>query len=112
MWDDCPSGAHPLTEKRNKPKRRDEAFKREAVRQLEHRGDRSVAELAKSLGVYPGQLYAWRRRYADTAAEARAERGETPEEEIKRLRREVAELRQEQEILKKAAAFFARESDR
>lgn len=89
-----------------------EEFKREAVRQLEQRGERSGADLATSLGVRPAQLYQWRRQYSDTAAQARAERGETADEEVKRLRREVSELRREREILKKAAAFFAKEGER
>lgn len=89
-----------------------EEFKREAVRQLELRGDRSGMEVAKGLGVKLSQIYDWRRKYEDTAAAARQERGESPEEEVKRLRREVAELRKDKEILKKAAAFFARKGDR
>jgi len=89
-----------------------EEFKREAVRQLELRGDRSGEAVATGLGVKLSQIYEWRRKYEDTAAAARKERGESPEEEVKRLRREVAELRQDKEILKKAAAFFAKDGDR
>jgi len=54
-------------------------------------------------------LHSWRQRYADTAAQVRQERGETPEEELKRLRRENSRLKMEREILKKAA-FFAKEN--
>lgn len=89
-----------------------EEFKREAVRQLELRGNRSGVGVAAGLGVKLSQIYDWRRKYADTAAAARQERGESPEEEVKRLRREVAELRKDREILKKAAAFFAKDGDR
>lgn len=89
-----------------------EEFKREAVRQLELRGDRTAGAVATSLGVHEGQLYAWRKKYGDTAAQAREERGESPEQEVKRLRRENAYLRRQQEILKKATAFFAKECDR
>ncbi len=87
-----------------------EEFKREAVRLVESRGERSVADVAASLGVAENLLHAWKRMYADTADAVRAERGETPEDELKRLRRENAQLKREQEILKKAAAFFAKES--
>ena len=86
-----------------------EEFKREAIRLLESRGDRTVADVAESLGVAENLLHAWRRTHAETAAEVRQQRGETPEEYLKRLRREVAQLRRDQEILKKAAAFFAKE---
>lgn len=89
-----------------------EAFKREAVRLLETRGERSAGDVAESLGVAENLLWNWRRRFGEVAAAAREERGESPEEEVKRLRRENAELREEREILKKAAAFFAKETRR
>lgn len=86
-------------------------FKREAVRQLEERGTRSAREVGASLGVAPTLLYKWRKRNQQVVAEVRAERGESPEEEVKRLRAEVAKLRRQKEILKKATAFFAQESE-
>ena len=89
-----------------------ERFKREAVRQLEMRGERSAREVAASLGVRENQLYQWRQTYADAADAAREERGETLEEEVQRLRREVVALRKDKEILTKAAAFVAQESER
>jgi transposase len=84
-------------------------FKREAVRLMESRGDRTVADVAESLGVAENLLHSWKRTYTDTVEEVRQQRGETPEEELKRLRRENAQLKRDHEILKKAAAFFARE---
>ena len=89
-----------------------EAFKREAVRKCELRGERTVAQVAEELGLKPKHLYNWRRRLEDVTAEARAERGETLEEEVKRLRKENSELREERTILKKATAFFAKEQGR
>lgn len=94
-----------------KRKRYAEEFKREAVRLMETRGDRSIGEVAESLGVKPPLLYDWRRRYEDVSQEVRKERGEAPEDELKRLRRENARLKREREILVKAAAFFAKESE-
>jgi transposase len=93
-----------------KRKRYTEEFKREAVRLVETRGERTIADVAQSLAVAENLLHTWKRAYADTAAEVRQERGETPEEELKRLRREVFQLRRDKEILKKAAAFFAKEN--
>jgi transposase len=93
-----------------KRKKYTEEFKREAVRLLETRGDRTVADVAASLSVPENLLHSWRRRYSDTAAAIRKERGETPEEELKRLRRENAQLKRDKEILKKATAFFAKEN--
>jgi transposase len=86
-----------------------EEFKREAIRVMESRGDRTVADVAESLGVAANLLHSWKRTYTDTVEEVRQQRGETPEEELKRLRRENAQLKRDHEILKKAAAFFARE---
>jgi transposase len=91
-------------------KRYTEEFKREAVRLVETRGERTIADVAQSLEVAEALLHSWKRAYSDTVAEVRQERGETPEEELKRLRREVAQLRRDKEILKKAAAFFAKEN--
>ena len=93
-----------------KRKKYTEEFKREAVRLMESRGERTIADVAESLGVPENLLHTWRRRYAETAAEVRQQRGETPEEELKRLRRENAQLKRDKEILKKAAAFFAKEN--
>jgi transposase len=93
-----------------KRKRYTEEFKREAVRLVESRGDRTISDVAESLAVAQNLLHSWKRAYADTAAEVRQARGETPEDELKRLRREVAQLKRDKEILKKAAAFFAKEN--
>jgi transposase len=90
-------------------------FKLEAVR-LATAGDRKLSEVARELGIRPDMLRQWKRQ-----AEARA--GQVPrdvfpgngklpsqDEEIRRLRREVAQLREERDILKKATAFFARDT--
>jgi len=98
------------TKKTKKRRKYTEEFKREAVRLLESRGERSVADVASSIGVGENMLYRWREAYKDTAAQVRAERGETPEEELKRLRRELTRVKQERDILKKATAFFAKEN--
>ena len=85
---------------------RTEAFKREAVRQMEQRGEQTVDDIAASVGVSPGLLYAWRLQLGSQISGTTAE---TPELELRRLRRENTQLRQERDILKKATAFFARE---
>lgn len=80
-------------------------FKLEAVgRVLE--GDRSVASIARELGVSPVVLTRWR----DTMLQDGAlKSSEAPDQELKRLRREVEKLRQERDFLKKAVGFFARD---
>ncbi len=94
----------------SKRRKYNEEFKREAVKQLELRGDRSVRDVAEALGVAENLLYSWRKTYTDVSATVRAERGETADEELKRLRREVHQLRRDKEILKKATVFFAKET--
>jgi transposase len=85
-------------------------FRREAVRLL-RRGDRTVPELARDLGCSPQSLRNWSRQ-ADLD-EGRRSDGLTSEEreELKRLRRENRILVGEREILRKAAAFFAKDSE-
>ena len=82
-------------------------FKREAVKLLRS-GERSVPVLARELGVSQGSLRTWAAQI--DVDEGKADGLSSAErEELKRLRREVKVLAEEREILKKAAAFFARE---
>lgn len=88
-----------------------EEFKIEAVRALLNRGERTVEDLAKSLRVNANQLYRWRERYQVAVEHPTQHARETAEQaEIRRLRKELEQLRMEREILKKATAFFAKES--
>lgn len=86
-------------------------FKLEAVRLVRERGV-SVAQAARDLDLHENQLRKWVKEFAFDPAQAFPGQGQMkPEQlEIERLRREVAKLKAERDILKKAAAFFARES--
>jgi transposase len=68
--------------------------------------DRSIAEIARELKIEPHRLYEWRSAYL-LSSEGEAPAGETPEQELVRLRAELKRVRQEREILKKAVTFFA-----
>lgn len=81
-------------------------FKDEAVALVLDQGY-SVPEAAKSLGIAASMLYKWKELHEQQAAGKALPEDER--EELKRLRREVKELRMEKEILKKASAFFAKE---
>ena len=85
---------------------------REGALELVRQGDRSIVQIAKELGIAESGLRRW-------VAQDRRDRGERQDgptsaerEELRTLRRENARLKQEKEILRKAAAFFAREEIR
>jgi transposase len=82
-------------------------FKSEAVRLVKERG---LSRAAESLGVGPNLLCRWRRQLESGGAGAFRDVAASGslEEELRELRRENAELREEREILKKAAAYFAK----
>ena len=84
-------------------------FKREAVRLVLSSG-RPRAEIAEDLGVGLSSLTRWIGQYRDE--EMPPEIKDDLQAELKRLRKENAVLRQERDILKKAAAFFAKEGSR
>jgi len=85
-------------------------FRAEAVR-LAQSSDKSVPALATDLGISPEALRSWLRRAdADAGVGPPGALTTDEREELRRLRRENQVLRQEREILKKAAAFFAKET--
>ena len=86
-------------------------FKLEAVRLLEL-GQKSAVQLALELGVRRNQLYKWKEQLGSKGEKAFRGSGRRPvteENEVSRLKRELAKVTEERDILKKAAAYFARE---
>jgi transposase len=85
-------------------------FKREAVRRVAL-GEYPLTHIARELGINPSLLQTWRRKLTSPdAGSVSADGSGDLEAENRRLRRENASLREDREILKKAAAFFAKES--
>lgn len=82
-------------------------FKAEAVRLVVEEGY-SLAEAARNLGINPQMLGRWKQALSEDDAQHRADADEKAE--LRKLREEVRRLRMEREILKKATAFFAKES--
>ena len=84
-------------------------FKHEAVRLITEEGCR-VAEIARNLGINATMLGRWKHEAQEEDAFPGKGRMKPVEEELHRLRKENRQLKMDREILKKAAAFFARES--
>jgi transposase len=84
-----------------------EEFKTEAVKQIIERGHR-VAEVAQRLGVSQHSLYQWIKVRQQPTAQHQAQVSQS--EEVRRLKAELKRVTEERDILKKAAAYFAKQS--
>lgn len=87
----------------------DEEFKREAVR-LTYEPDRTVAGVARDLGMNENNLWRWRKQFGESKAKGNGT-GESAEQELKRLRRQLARVTEERDILKKALSVFSRRDE-
>ena len=87
------------------------AFKEGALRLVEQSG-RAATDVARELGIRRNQLYKWQEQIRAKGEEVFLGRGRQgrQEEELRRLRRELARVTEEGDILKKAVAYFAKES--
>lgn len=84
-------------------------FKLEAARMTKKPGC-SVAEVARELDIRENELHHWCKLVNEQGDEAFPGQGRKSNDETSQLKREVARLREENEILKKAAIFFAKET--
>jgi transposase len=87
----------------------DGEFKLEAVR-LVTQGGRPVVEVARDLGIHENLLYNWRRKYLDDTVHAFPGKGplKPADEEMRRLKKELLDVKEERDILKKALAIFSK----
>ncbi len=100
-----------MTRKRKPYKTYTKEFKREALRMMEAT-ERPASEIAMKLGIRRNQLYKWKEqleRTGDVASPAKGRPKKADQSETARLRQENKCLKEENEILKKAAVFFAKE---
>ena len=89
-----------------------EEFRRDAVALVKSSPERTVAEIARELGVNHETLRQWVKAADKQQVQQAAGLGAAELEELKRLRKENAELRVEKEIPRKAAQYFAKEMGR
>ncbi len=91
-------------------KRYDAEFKREAVR-LADNSEKGDSRIERELGLYQGAIRTWRKALRSDPVDAFPGTGhmKLAEEELRSLRRELEDVRQERDILKKAMAIFTRD---
>ena len=100
-----------MTKKRQPYKTYTREFKLEAVRMMEE-SDRPASEIAMELGIRRNQLYKWKEQLSDKGDKAFKGKGRPKKEDqskLTTLEQEVVRLKEENEILKKAAVYFAKE---
>ena len=88
-----------------------EEYKKEAVRQITVRGY-PVSEVARNLGVAAWSLYKWVEKYSERKDSKKNNQIDELQKENLKLKREIKRIQEERDILKKAAAFFAKESEK
>jgi transposase len=96
-------------QKSKKHRTYDRQFKEEAIR-LVTEGGRSVSDVAHGLGIHENLLHTWKRKYKGDPSGSFPGKGhlKPEEEELKRLQKENANLKEDREILKKALAIFSK----
>ena len=97
-----------MTEKQQR-RRFDAQFKLDALRLIEDH-NRKITDVARELGIRPELLYRWKSEHSADPEQAFPGKGHMkPEEEyVRRLERELAQAREERDILKKALAYFSK----
>ena len=95
-------------EEMKKPRRHfDEEFKRDAVRLMDE-GGRTLTQISRDLGVGLTQLRRWREQFGEKSSKQFQVSAAADNAEVEKMRRELALVKEEREILKKALAVFSR----
>ena len=95
--------------KKKRYKRYSPEFKREALKRAAEEGVTDVI-VCQELGISARQLRRWRDEYRLLGDDAFPGQGHSRDEELTRLKRELAKVKQERDFLRDAAVFFAKES--
>ena len=85
-------------------KQYDEEFQKRAVK-LSYDPERTVQSVVDSLGISSSMIYRWRKKYKESGEKTEVA---IQDEEVRRLQKRIAELEEENDILKKASAYFAK----
>jgi transposase len=93
----------------SKRKKYSPQFKQGAV-ELLHQSNVSIAQVARELGIEPNMLSRWSREAQLAGQQAFGGSGNPKDEELARLKRELARVKKERDFLREAATFFARGS--
>jgi transposase len=90
-------------------KRYDKQFKLDAIRRITE-GGRSVTSVGRELGVAANQLHRWKKEFAEGGRQAFPGKGhvQVENQELEDLRKELARVKEERDILKKAVAVFSK----
>jgi transposase len=88
----------------------DRDFKIEAVR-LVTEGGKPVAEVARNLGIHENLIHNWKKKFEEDPQFAFPGKGrlKPPDEELRKLKRQLADVTEERDILKKALAIFSKD---
>ena len=92
-------------------RRYDKQFKIDAL-QLWKRSGKSMADVARELGIAPNRLYRWKDEMEADPENAFPGNGRSRDEELYRLQKEYADMKMERDILKKALAIFSKNENR
>lgn len=88
-------------------KRYDETFKKETVKYILE-NNKPVAQIARETGVNTNTLYSWIKKYSDQPEVKAVQTFSTPEDELKAMQKQLRDLEEENDILKKAMHYFAK----
>ena len=86
----------------------DEMYKKQTVQYIKESG-KSVAEIDRELKINPNTLYGWVKKYGEEPEIAAVQVFKSEDHRLKEMQKQIRELQEENEILKKAMHFFAKD---